>query len=224
MAKAVDLGPRTAGADEGVVARHAAVGVDAQQLAQVGMQPLRVRALEVAVAHAHHHRAVGQPGHASAEMLGGLLGWLRGEDRCHVEQLRAIKTRPHHTQMVGRRRAVGVGEVNQAVVGEPRVQQQVEQASLALRHHRWHAWHGRAAQGQLALGAGLDDAQAPRPFCDQQSPVGQEGQRPRVDEAGGHRVHPILGGPRRPRAEHGHQQDDQCVIHHHGSMKHRRPT
>lgn len=101
VAEAVDLGQRTGVSDEGVVGRHAAVAADAQDLAQVRVQALRVGAFEVAIAHADHQRAVVEQRHPAAEVLAVRLGRARGEDRRHLAQPCAIEPGAHHAQVVG---------------------------------------------------------------------------------------------------------------------------
>jgi hypothetical protein len=64
-----------------------------------------------------------------------------------------------------------VAPIDESVAREGRVEHDVEQAALALRHD------GRQARERFTkLALRIDDAHAPRPLGDQRAAVGQENQ------------------------------------------------
>ena len=118
-----DLGPVAVAADERIVARHAAVLVEPQDLARV-----RARVLRVAAGRRHVDLAVGPEDHARH---GARVG-LRDEQIAHVAQRFAVPAAARE-----RERAFVVGEplvvrqIDELVVGEARMQRDLEQTRSA---------------------------------------------------------------------------------------------
>ncbi len=98
----------------------------------MGIQPLGVGALDIAVAQGDGQRPVAEQGHPRPEVLTVSLGRLAGEQWLDVLQASAVQPRPHHPEVIGLPRACRIGEIDQLIAGEIRIRQHLEQPSLAL--------------------------------------------------------------------------------------------
>ena len=204
VTQAPQLGRRTGAANEGVVGRHAAVGLDADDLAQMVGGRLRVVLAREAVAQAHEQTAIPREHEARAAVQAAAhLGQLP-EDDLHVGHALAIEPAARHGHAVATLAGFGIGPVDQAVVGELRVHGHVEQAALAARVDG-----GQAGEWFTRLAIRRQHAQPALSFGDEHAAVRQEGQRPRFDEAArqGFEAGLRQGGP----CQQGPKQEDQCL-------------
>ena len=112
-------------ADEGVVGGNGAVVVDADHLAQMAGRVLGLVADQIAieaqgrvapVADGDQQGLIRQPEEPGAEVLAAALGAVHLEDHPPVAQRRAIEAGPGHPGAVGFLAAVGIAEVEPAVV------------------------------------------------------------------------------------------------------------
>ena len=140
VAPAPDLGPGTRLADVRVVGRDRSVGADAQHLAPVAAELLRLLARGAirALAHRHVQHAVGAEGQARAEVQVVGVGRHRAQDHLHLLDRAAVGRQPpaRHAGAVAALARLGVAPEDRAVVGEARAQRHVEQAALAARVDR----------------------------------------------------------------------------------------
>src|SRR5699024_2299223 len=128
---------------ERVVAGHAAIVVEAQDLAHVRFHVLgRVELLPVAGADPEH--AVVEGDAVRVVTLAADLGHLLPDDLQVLQ--RAAAAAVQHQPRAGHGRTggvafagLGVADVDEVVVGEVRVQDHVTQAALAAVDHRRHA-------------------------------------------------------------------------------------
>ncbi len=147
MAVRPDLRLRVAAADEGIVARHAAIRIEAHDLAEVTVQILRMHASfrQRALAERQEQFAIGREHDARAEVQFRIPRRHLAEDHLHL--LDAAFVRRQHA--LGERRAVaafarlGIAPVNRAIGGELRIECYVEQAALALEINLGQAFQRR---------------------------------------------------------------------------------
>ena len=83
----------------------------------------------------------------------------------------------HRLGLAGRE--LGIGEVDQLIAGEVRVNRDVHQSLVARVEDVRHAGHRPGVEGQV----GTNETDAAGPFGDQHVAAGQEGQRPRPFES-----------------------------------------
>ena len=196
VAVAPDLRLGAGAADERIVGRHRAVGPDADDLADVIAEILRLVARTEMVARGEKEIVVRRLHDAAAEMIAARERAFLAEDDLHVvEPGRAFVHQPGAGKR-GARAAVhrlGIAEIDGMVLRVAAVEHDVEQAALAGRENLRHAGErGR----ELAVRG--DDAHAPRPLGHQHAAVGQEGERPGMIEARRHGFHREVagGGPK----------------------------
>ncbi len=220
-----DLGPAAGRAHERIVGRHRAVVFQAQHLAEDGGGGLRIGQASGA-AHRDVEQAVGTERHARAASLHGVAG----VELLHVREPCAVVAAARQGKREGRgvERLV-IREVDPAVVGEARMQGQVEHAGGAAQAHGRQAGQRRRVEHAATDGPHL----AGGPHAHQEVAVRQRQQAPRPLDAVGHHTHPHLlpeqlvdprlGGQRKPgtarrwgarlREHHeragGHARDDE---------------
>ena len=193
-AEGVDLGAVALLVDEGVVERDRAVVVQAQHFTRVVGGILGVVGVADPVPRRHPDRhddpAVASEGNARSG--GALRPGVGYEDVLDVGQRGApVEPRarqrdrrrvPHALEVFERipRLRLGVGEVDQPVLGEPRVQRDVHQPRVdSPGVDLGHARDRLGVEHAVA-----DDAQASCPLRDQDVPVRQDRERPRPGESG----------------------------------------
>lgn len=172
----------------------------------MGIQPLGVGPLHIAVAQGNGQGAVAEQRHAGAEVLAKGLGRLAGEQRAKVLQAHAVQPGTYHPQVIGLARAGGVGKIEQLVVRKVRVRQHLEQSRLAFAIQLGQAGYGFGLQGEPALSIRHQQAQPSGALGEQRPAVGQEGQRPGPRESGRQRLD-LVG--RRGRGQRTAQQHHQ---------------
>jgi len=172
---------RGSAADEGIVRRHRAVGPDADDLAEMVAEVLRLVARAEMVAHAEKQIVVGCLRDAAAEMIAARERAVLMEDHLHILESRSGVVEEPCT---GERRAraaadrLGKAEIDGVVLRVTAIEHDVVQAALARGEHLRHAGEWRRELAVLS-----DDAHAPRPLRDQHAAVGQERECPGVLEA-----------------------------------------
>ncbi len=186
VAVAPDLGQRTGRLDERVVGRHAAVGLDANGLAEVRVEVLRFVSVREAFAQGDEEPALAVEDEARAEMGHADLLVALPEDHGHAGQLVARQFAPGHRRAVlaciFTGAGLGIAQINEAAGREVGIEGDVEQAALAAGVDVRHARQRRA---QLA--AALHDAQPAGAFGDEHPAIGQEREPPGVVQARCHR-------------------------------------
>ena len=184
MPERPDLRAHAVLADERVVLRHGAVGIEADDLAEQAVHALRLHAAlgDRALAERDEQHAVAREHEAAAEVQRRLQRRRLMEDHLHVLDLRrgaVHEAAARHGGVVHAAVArLGVAPVDQLIGGERRVDGDVEQAALAARVHRRQTGH---RLGHL-LAVGAHDAQPAGPLGDEHLAVGQEREAPRVDQ------------------------------------------
>ena len=182
MAERPDLRGHAALVGEGIVVRHAAVVVEAHDLAEVGLHVLRGIEL-LPLAGADPQLAVVAEQQAMAVVTASTH--LRHLAPDHLEVLEPAAAVRVQCQRPARHRTAarvavagfGVADVHGMVVGELRVQRDVAEAALAAVIDFRHP----ADVADLATGD-VDEFQRALFLGDQQAAVGQEGHRPRLVE------------------------------------------
>src|SRR5262245_13147550 len=180
-------------AGERIVGRHRAIRPDADDLAEVVSETLRLVARSEMLAQGQKEAVIRRLHDAAAEMIAaGARAGLAEDHLDGIEPGSGFVAQPGAGER-GARAAVyrlGVTEVDGAILREAAVERDIEQASLARREDRRHA--GERRREPAVLG---DDAHAPGPFGDQHSAVRQESDRPRMIQSlrdGLH--HEVAGG------------------------------
>ena len=84
------------------------------------------------VAGDDEQRTVGEEGHPAAEMVRCVLVGFADQDLFETGQRRTVEAGPSDGEVVGAAGALGIGEIHLAVGGEIRVENNVEEAALAL--------------------------------------------------------------------------------------------
>ena len=110
---------------------------------------------------------------------------LQTKQHLGVVQGPAFEPSACHGRADAARPGLGKAEIDPAVVRELRVQDHVEQASLAVPLNWWQAINRPLDQGAV----GLDHAQAPRALGNQETAIRKEGDRPGVLKALGERLY-----------------------------------
>ncbi len=188
-----DLGPAAVDADEGVVGGDRAVRIDANHVAPVDLEVLRALAL-AAVADRDEQRAVAREHQPRPEVPAAAGLRLLAEDHLDAAQaqLVPVEARAGHGGAGAAVPGLGVGQVDQAVVGVAGIERDVQQAPLADVGDVRHAAH---RLGHRAVGR--HHAQSARLLGHQRVAVRQEGQAPGLAQAVGHGRHAhlaVLGG------------------------------
>jgi hypothetical protein len=180
IAEREDLGPRAGALRERVVGGHAPVVVQAQDLAGVVVEALRA-VLLAAVAERHEEVTLAVEYQFRAEMAPAARFRLHSEDRLHLDE--AIPREPRARNFGADARAVAcrVREIDPAVLGESRVERDVEQSALAVFGD---VWRQALQRPRLELAVVPDDAQASGPLGDEHPAIRQERDAPRVRQAG----------------------------------------
>jgi hypothetical protein len=188
-----DLGPRAGAADERVVLRHRAVGVDAEDLAHQAVELLRLRPVHGVDADAggdarrHEQRAVGQLHRASADALGiqqrlhvletGRVVRQSGprddQDACESRRARGVRTR-------GQRR---IGEVDGPALREVAIRKDLEQTLGATRPEL-----GQAAERCRRFPILSNQSDTTGPLAHDDPAIGQEVERKPACKPGRHRL------------------------------------
>jgi hypothetical protein len=130
------LGPRLV--PEGIVGRHAAIGVDAHHLAEVARQVLRLLPIVEPVAHGDEERAVAPEDEPRPEMVAAPDFGLLPEDHLHIRQSFAVEPTAHDRRACAPLARLGEREIDEPVAGEGGVDGDVQEPPLArgvdLRH------------------------------------------------------------------------------------------
>ena len=137
---------------------------------------------------------VGRLHEAAAEMIAaGERAFLMEYHLDRVEPRRAVIHQPGAGERRARAAAdrLGVTEIDRVVLAVVAVERDVVQAALARGEDFRHA---RERGRELAVRA--DNAHAPGALGDQHAAIGQEGERPGMDEALRHRFHRDVAGGR----------------------------
>ena len=222
MTVAPDLRAGVGAVHERIVGRHRTVGVHAHDAAEMIGQVLRGIELE-ALAHREEQVPVRREHDASAEVIRTVDPRLLAKD--DLEILHAVVDQTTSAQR-GRRAAVaglGVGQVDQAVLVEIRVECHIQQPALPFGIHLGGAFDRRGQIPGL-----IDEVQiAAAALAHEQSAVGQEGDAPRAvqavnqpldrDRSGFGRHRPDLGGFGGKRM-HGDGGDERERRRHGGAM------
>ena len=186
-------------AREWIVRRNGAVVAQAQDLAAQTCGVLRDLADIAAGRHVDH--AVAAEDDAAVQARVAFVG-LRHQEIADVGERAAFEPASRERRCAfAVLDGLGVGEVDQPIVGEPRMERDVHEAAVAVRPHAGHAGDRRRIEDAVA-----DDADPAGPFGDQHAPVRQEGDGPRVRETPGDDAHAdlvLFGGieHKRPRAQ-----------------------
>ena len=199
VSQAPDFRQGSGAANEGIVLRDCAVGVDADGLAHVGAQILRLgpHRLVRAFAQCDEQLAIRREGQGRPEMLVAVIDGQGAEDdldvldACSIVRQTAARDRGSVAALAGS----GIAPIDHAILRKARSDDHIQQAALTARID------GRQARDRFAdLALGGDDAQTARLFSHQPAAVRQGRQTPGVDKArGDHRVgHGLFGlDPRR---------------------------
>jgi len=131
MAVAPDLGQGTGRVDEGVVRRDLAIGFDAHHLPEVAAEVLRLVAPALALAQRDEEPPVAREHEARAEVFRAVDLGLLAEDHLQPGQLVAFQPRARHRGAVAALAGLAVAQVDQLVLGELRVERNIQQAALA---------------------------------------------------------------------------------------------
>ena len=156
-----------------------AVVAKSQDLAAQAGRVLRDLADVAAGGHVDH--AVASEDDAAVQTRVALVG-LRHQEIADVGERAAFESAARE-----RRRALavldglGVGEVDQTVVGEPRMQRDVHEAAVAVGPHTRHAGNRRRIEYAVA-----DDAEPAGPFGDQHAAVREKRDAPWMRQPSGH--------------------------------------
>ena len=192
MAVTPDLRQGAALADEGVVVRHAAVLVKPHHHAVVVGEGLRRMARQVAgwphltVADGEEQVAVLVEHHTPAVVAVAAVG-VGLKHGFHLPQAVVVEAPPHHGGAGVAAHIGGETQIEQAVGGEVRVGQHLEQAALIHRMNLRHASHRRPQQPAV-----LHHPQASGALGDQQGAVWQPGHGPGGSQALGHLLYPEI--------------------------------
>jgi hypothetical protein len=178
MAVAPDFGLGARLPDEGIVVRRLAVGGDADQLADVVAEILRLVAIGEMIAKADEQIAVGGLRHAAAIVIAGGGRPFLAEDHFGLFERAVAEARPRHRGAAAAFHLIGIAQEDSPALGEAAVDDDIEQPALARRPDLRHPGQRRR---QLAVLA--DKAQPAGPFGHQHAAVGQEGESPGIDEA-----------------------------------------
>ncbi len=191
MAEAEDLGLRSGDGPHRIAGRRRAVGRDADDLAVAAREVLRESALAVqqALAHRDEQRARPVEHEPRAEMRRRSNLGLLAVDHGHGRKAEGgdVQHRACNRRAVDRRVgrvAFRVAEVDAPVGRERGIQCDIEQATLPFGQHSRHA-----ADVAFDAAAGGQQLERARPLGDEHPAVGQEGEAPRVGQAGGHLAH-----------------------------------
>ena len=171
---------------KGLSRRRCAVRRDADDLAEMIAEILRLVARPVVVAERDEQVAVGGLRDAAAVVIAGGERAFLAEDHLHVAQARlraVVEFAARHGGATAAAHALRIAEIDRAVAGVILVERDIEQAALAGRPHLRHAVHRRRE-----LAAARDDAQPSRALGHQHASVGQEGEAPRRCEPARHRL------------------------------------
>ena len=189
-----DLRPRAGAADERIVRRHLAVVTQAQHLAVDRVQLLRLIVEWRAGGHVQH--AVRTERDAGAA---GAVVPIADHQLFDVGQRLAVELAAHQrdgslplVRVLTDGAGLVVGQVDQLVGGELRVERHLVQATGPERRCGRHTGHRvRLQRGRATAGAGRVRDQ-PQPFAalgHERIPVGQEGEAERMRQAAGHHHH-----------------------------------
>ena len=182
MAVAPNLGPGAGLASERVVRRHRAVRADADHLAVVIAEILRLVALE-ALAQRHEQIAVAGEGEARAEMQAARGRGLLAKNDLARSSSRAASSpgtslaRATLVPLLPCSARLRIGEVDQARGGEVGAERHVQQSALAAGQTA-----GTLVERRRQLAILADQPHAPGALRHQQAAVGQEGHAPGVHE------------------------------------------
>ncbi len=163
VAERPDLRLRVLPIDEGIVIRHGAIGLDAEDLAQMAVEALCVLPHRPvgALPHSNEEVAIGAEGEPRTEMQRAVVRGKCTEDHAHVPE----------TLPIGRKRSagdrgsvavlawLGVAPEDGPIRFEGRAERHVEQPSLPARVDL-----GQPANRLAQLTVGRDHPHAPRPL------------------------------------------------------------
>ena len=182
VAKGEDFRPVAGAACERVVRRNGTVVAEAEDLATQTRRVLRDLADIAAGRHVDH--AVAAEDEAAVQPRVAFVG-LRHEEIANVGERAAIEPAPRERRCAfAVLDGLGVGEVDQPVVGETWMERDIHQAAVAVRSHARHAGDRRRVEHAVA-----DQADPAGPFGDQHAPIREEGDTPRVRETPGDDAH-----------------------------------
>ena len=186
VAQGVDLREGVLAADEGVVRRHGAVGKDAQHLGRMAPEVLGELA-PAAIAGGDVEIPFAVEQQPRAEVAAGGCPSVGDEDHLHLLEAVAGEAAAGDAgagePVLAER---GIGEVDEAVGGEIRIEGDVEEAALALGPDLRQTAH----RSRVERAVGADAAQAADALGDQHRTVGQEGEAPGTLEPVGHEMEP----------------------------------
>src|SRR5688572_5222917 len=173
MPERIDLGLVALAAGKGIVSRHAAVVVQAQDLAGVAHWILRTAAVAGIAERAHVELAVaaeGETRHAARVR--------RDEDVAHVRQRSAVPHAARYAEPVlPFCYALVVAQVHEPIRRELRMQRDVEETRQSLRPHLGHAGDGLRIERAVA-----HEPQLPAALRDEHLAARQPGETPRALE------------------------------------------
>ena len=200
-------------ADERIVGRHRAVGPDANDLAQMVGEVLRLLAIGEMVAHGEEQVAVRRLRDATAEVIAARQRAFLAEDHLDVGEARGSfvdETRAGERGASPASRRFGIADIEGLALRVVAVEGDIMQPALALCEHL-----GDAAERRRKLAIARDETHASGTFGDQHAAVGQESEAPRICEAARHgfdldRAGRRAGGLRRCRTGEGEQRHGAC--------------
>ena len=191
----------------GFVSGYGTVRADAQRLAEQAAEIEGLFAVVEAVAGDDEQRTVVEKSHPPAVMVGRVLVGLADQDLFETGKRRPVETGAPDREAVGAAGALGVGEIDLAIGGEVRVENDVEEPALVPHVGVRHPGDGRGGEPAVA-----NDAQAALPLRDEQVSAGQKSQRPGKGQPLGNRFHLVFDSgdePAEADAENEELQSEQ---------------
>ncbi len=181
-----DLGKRVGAADERIVARHRAVGIDAHDLPLPLREILRAVAVGEAIALRDQQGAIVREHETRAEVPAAAHLRLLPVDHLHVlEPIVGESGAGHRGAGIAALSRLGKGQVDEPVFREARIERDVEQSALPAGEHLRHS-----PQWRRERPVARHDAKAPQPLGHEQPSVGEEGKRPRMLKSRRDRLRP----------------------------------
>ena len=184
MAVAEHAGMRAFAGGERKARHRGAVIVELEQLALATGEVLG-GVLHAAIAGADVELALAVEDEAGAVVEPGVHLRCLAEDHLHIRQRLAFEAAPGHRGPGATAAGLREAQIHQTVLGELRMQHDIEQAALAAGLHARHAGD-RTRQGAVDV----DEAEAPGTLRHQHPAIGQEGEPPGMFEAFRDRGHP----------------------------------
>ena len=136
MAPGIDFRPHGRAPDKWVVWRDAAVFSQADNLPEIGCQVLRFFAIFESFADGERERTVGKERHSPTVVIVRILQRHCLENHMQVLELAAVEARARHLCTICGGGSRGVGQIDDVVLREIRMQNDVEQPRLAAGMHR----------------------------------------------------------------------------------------